>query len=65
MTWEPLSSCLYKDGTVASCWKDKDDPPQSTRKRKCIPEHSIDDVFEDCNIERRTCTDLRDCPMGG
>ena len=62
--WEPWSSCTYKNGELANCWKDKNDLPQSTRKRKCITKNSTNDEYEYCNSESRTCTELGVCPFG-
>ena len=61
--WAPWSLCEQKDGTIANCWKDKNDVPRKSRKRKCIPETSRNDEYEICKTETQTCTELDVCPF--
>ena len=61
--WGSWTSCEHNDGTIANCWKDKNDFPRKTRQRKCIPETSTNDEYEVCQTETQTCTELDVCPF--
>ena len=60
--WSLWTSCKYKNGKEAECWKHRDDPPLKRRNRVCIKDSSGKE--EVCKKEVEQCNELRTCPFG-